>query len=286
MLAPPRCGIGFDQTGLAEHHFGQQAVEKIGPARAAPPAFPARLETVGHSGKDAVERCALLYPAGEIEPPQGTGRLIAREERAIDEPREAAAQRPLLRRKAQDQAAPRLVHFFEQALGLPRLLVRHDLVESGDKIVHHRARLLDRESRAKHRAAAFDVKIVVEFAEAGDEVGLGHKQINRGRDFERRADFRQAAANDCGMAIEPGAVGSEQFVHADRHQQAVDRGKRAVPLQQREETFPPLTVGGRVGILGGVAPGRIDHHRLVGEPEVQIAGAADPLQRLVGQRKA
>src|ERR1700712_2650760 len=87
------------------------------------------------------------------------------------------------------------------------------------------------------------------------------------------------------MPIETGAIGAQQFVGAYRHEDAVYWRQGAVLLQQREETLPALSVGRGVGILGRVASGRIDKRRLVGEPEIEIAGSADALDRLVGKRK-
>ena len=44
-------------------------------------------------------------------------------------------------------------------------------------------------------------------------------------------------------------------------------------------------VGDRVGVLGGVAAGGVYQRRLVGEPEVEVSGAADTLQRRVRERE-
>ena len=88
------------------------------------------------------------------------------------------------------------------------------------------------------------------------------------------------------MGVEVIEVRAQQFVDADRHQDAVDRLQRSLFAQQAEEMFPGPRVRRRIGILGGVAPGGVDQRGLVGEPEVEVTRAADALQRAVGEREA
>ena len=59
-----------------------------------------------------------------------------------------------------------------------------------------------------------------------------------------------------------------------------------VALQLLEQAAPARAVGRSVRILAGVAARGIDDRGLVGEPEIEVAGAADALERLVGERKA
>ena len=91
-------------------------------------------------------------------------------------------------------------------------------------------------------------------------------------------DFLQAAADlgDTGRLL----TVRHQVGKADRQDDAIDRLPRPMPLEQRQEGEPALAVGLRMGILRRVAPGRVDQHRLVGEPPVAIARAADTCHRL------
>ena len=66
-----------------------------------------------------------------------------------------------------------------------------------------------------------------------------------------------------------------QVFEADRDQHAVDRLARPVLLQQVEEREPALLVGLGVEILRRVAAGGVDQHRVLGEPPVAVARAAD-----------
>ena len=88
------------------------------------------------------------------------------------------------------------------------------------------------------------------------------------------------------MRVDRGTVAADQRVDADRDQHAVDRLGRAMAFQQVEERPPPRRVDGRVRILRRIAAGGVDQHRLIGEPEVQIAGATHPLHRLFDEGKA
>ena len=54
----------------------------------------------------------------------------------------------------------------------------------------------------------------------------------------------------------------------------------AVALQQVEEARPARLVGGTVAVLGGLAAGGVEQHRLVGEEPVAVARAADALELL------
>ncbi len=76
---------------------------------------------------------------------------------------------------------------------------------------------------------------------------------------------------------------------ADRQNDAVDRLARPVLPQHFEEGEPAPPVDLGVRILRGVAPGRVDQHRLVGEPPVAVSRSADALngfgRGVAGQRK-
>ena len=67
----------------------------------------------------------------------------------------------------------------------------------------------------------------------------------------------------------------QQVARADRDQDAVDRLARPVLLQEIEEALPGAPIDRRMAVLGGVAAGRVDQHRLAGEEPVAVARAAD-----------
>jgi len=74
-----------------------------------------------------------------------------------------------------------------------------------------------------------------------------------------------------------------QIGQADRDQDAVDGPPRAVFLEQGEESQPGGTVHGLVAVLGSVAARGIEQHRLVGEPPVTVAGAADAMDGVLAE---
>ncbi len=81
-----------------------------------------------------------------------------------------------------------------------------------------------------------------------------------------------------------------QVRQADRDQDAVDGPARPMLLQQAQKAGPGGAVHLGIAVLGGIAPGGVQQHRLVGEPPVAVAGAADAvdgvLAELLGQREA
>ncbi len=81
----------------------------------------------------------------------------------------------------------------------------------------------------------------------------------------------------------------QQVLDVDGEQHAVDRPARPRLAQQGEEAVPGAGVDRRVRFLRGVAAGGVDQHRLVGEPPVAVARAADAAHagaaHLLGQRE-
>src|SRR5262245_38297812 len=68
---------------------------------------------------------------------------------------------------------------------------------------------------------------------------------------------------------------------ADGNEHAVDRPPLAILAQQAEKLAPAGRVGGAIRILRGVAPRRIEQDRLIREPPVAVARAADAAQRFL-----
>ncbi len=151
-------------------------------------------------------------------------------------------------------------------------------------------RLVQREGHAPDLLALLLAEIVEELDEAGDQVGLGEHGIDRHAHAKLVVQFAHAPANGAGMRepfvlTERGEIGQ-----ADRHDDAVERLAAAVLLQQAQEAQPAGAVHAGVAVLRGVAAGRVDQHRLVGEPPVAVAGATHAAHRAraerVGERKA
>ena len=111
--------------------------------------------------------------------------------------------------------------------------------------------------------------------EAGDQVGLGEQRIDREVDLQPLVQFEQPRADGVGVGLDLRRRQRHQVFEADRDHDAVDRLARPVLLEQVEEGEPALLVGLGVGILGGVAAGGVDQHRVFGEPPVAVARAAD-----------
>ena len=168
----------------------------------------------------------------------------------------------------------------------------HQPVERVAERGHGRTRLFglaDGEGGAPHLRPVVATQIVEEFDEAVHQVGFGEQHIDRHPDLQIVGQLRQPLAHRAGVlgalhGVLPGDVGQAE---GDHH--AVDRPPAPVPLQQGQEAGPGGTVDQFVGILGGVAPGGVQDHRLLGEPPVAVARAADAangvLAELVHQRE-
>ena len=159
-------------------------------------------------------------------------------------------------------------------------------IERRDDLVLVERRVGVFERHPQHRAAALRVEIVVELDEPGEQIDFGQQQVDRGRDVERAAQLDQAVADAGGVAIDSGEIGLEQLIDAQRDDYPVDRLLGPVGLELAEQAAPALRIGGRIRILAGIAARGVDDRSLVGEPEVEVAGAADAFERLVGERKA
>ncbi len=81
----------------------------------------------------------------------------------------------------------------------------------------------------------------------------------------------------------------EKVADADRDQHAVDGAPWAGFLEELEKALPGGRVDVAVALLGGVPPGRVEEHSLVGEPPIAVPGAADAANCLttyaIGERE-
>ncbi len=105
------------------------------------------------------------------------------------------------------------------------------------------------------------------------QVALGQNDVDGEAATQLAAQFVQAVADDLDVLRQPPFIGDQQVGKAHRHQHPVEGEAGPVLFQHRQESGPLLAVI----LLGGVAPGGIEQHRLVGKPPVAVAGSAHPL---------
>ena len=191
-----------------------------------------------------------------------------------------AQRRHLLRERENLRAAARVAHLFE---ALEDALVQpgHERVELGRVRLRRLVgqRLVVRERHAPHLRAAFRGEILEVLGEAVDEVALGDHEIDRQLNPKLPVQLVEAAARRVDVGLARGRALDQQIVGADREDDAVDRAACPVLAQQREELAPAQAVGRRIGVLRRIAAGGIEEDRLVGEPPVAVARAADAAQR-------
>ncbi len=111
--------------------------------------------------------------------------------------------------------------------------------------------------------------------EAGEQVALGDQQIDRKAHAKLLVQLLHALAHRARVLGPLGRAARQQVGHRHRHQHAVQRLARPAALQQAEKAGPGLAVAALVAVLRGVAARGVDQHRLVGEPPVAVARAAD-----------
>ncbi|MGY3120219.1 hypothetical protein ACVWXQ_004156 [Bradyrhizobium sp. S3.14.4] len=97
--------------------------------------------------------------------------------------------------------------------------------------------------------------------------------------------LEQAHPNGIGVKCEFLLRQRQDVFDTDGDKDAVDRLARPAFLQDVQERQPAILVGLAVGVLGRVAAGGIDQHRLLGEPPIAVARTADPRDRC-GRRPA
>ena len=183
--------------------------------------------------------------------------------------------------KTENPRAASAVAFLLEAFEHPGVQPAHQRVKLRRKRsrglpVH---RLLVRERDAPHLGATLLRQLVEVLGKAGDQIALGHHQIHRQLDVQLLIELDQPAARRFDLDLAAAVALEQQILCADREDDAIDRTTAPVLAQQREKLTPGRTVGRRIRILGGIAPGRVEEHRFVGEPPVAIAGAANALQR-------
>src|SRR6202040_3954804 len=143
------------------------------------------------------------------------------------------------------------------------------------------AAAIHRQRHAPDLLALLAAQIVEILDEAGDQIGLGEEDIDREADAELIAELAQPLAYGARMRQALAARQPDDIGDADGDKRAVDRLARAEFLEQAEETLPSRLVGRGVAVLCRVAAGGIEQHRLVGEPPVAVARAADALDRIL-----
>jgi hypothetical protein len=111
--------------------------------------------------------------------------------------------------------------------------------------------------------------------ESLDQVGLGDQHVDRDVELERVGDLVDAAAQDA-RAFAKVRRCADQGRDRDGDHEPVERAFGAALPQQLEQPDPA-----GIGLLcGEIAPGRVEHDRLVGQPPVAVRRRA--VRRYVG----
>src|SRR5690606_19118068 len=147
-----------------------------------------------------------------------------------------------------------------------------------------------RERDAPDLLALALAEILEELREAGDEVALREQHVDREADAELAIELDDALANRARVRAPLGLRLRHQVRDRDRDERAVDRPALAVLFQQAEKAEPRGLIDVRVAVLRRVAAGRVDQDRIVREPPVAVARAADAADRIrpeaLAQREA
>ena len=181
-------------------------------------------------------------------------------------------------REAIDTATPAIVLFVGE-------LGRQAPFEPGDEIeeagFEERAEgdllVVMGEGDAPDLGAFLLVGVVEILLEAGDQIAFGEDHIDRQAHAEGAVQFADALAQNLRLMAALFLAGERHVGDADGKQNAVDRAAAAEFLQQIEKAAPGGRINALVDVLGGVAPGGVDQHRVVGDPPIAVAGTADAL---------
>ncbi|MNG95652.1 hypothetical protein D3C79_546940 [compost metagenome] len=295
--APPlHLRVAADQATLGESHGSEQPLDEI----AAPAtALACQVRTVqahalGHAADQPVDGAAFLGAAGEIHTAQQRPRLegVGLED-AIEEPLEVAMQGGELLHEAVDQVAPGrvalLLQAFDQALAEALLEQPELVVELRQRAITALLEGIQREGHAPHLGAFVLAQVVEKLHEARYQVELGQHQVYGEAHAQLAVQLLDARTDRRCVCGALGVAAQQQVRQADGDERTVDRAARALGLEQVEEAQPGRLVDLGVAVLGGVAAGSVEQHRLVGEPPVAVARAADTadgaLAQLRGQRE-
>ena len=273
-------GIAHHQHGLAEHHLLQQGLQEVAAPRTRPQRRRLALvdaEAARQGAGQPVDRAALLRAGGEVDAAQ-EGRRIdpGAGEGGIDEGRQRRLQAGELHRKIRDRGPPLRAAFGLQPVDdAHRELGRQRLEFLRETAGGARVVALQREGHAPDLGPAVSVQVVEEIGKTLDQVELGEHHIDRDARPQLGGEFLDPAADCSGVGAPFGLRCSGDLADRDGHDHPVQRLARAGAAQQGQKPVPALLVRRGVGVLGGVAAGGVDQHRLIGEGPVAESGAAD-----------
>ena len=286
-------GVGARERALGKDHVAEQARQEVAFAAAFVRGQHGALEPVGarDAAEQSVDRSALLSPADEVDTPQQwVGFELRGRKHLRDELVQQAAQCLELLWKGVDARAPRRVSLELQALDQAVRQALFERVEFGAELRQIDALLrIQRECETPGRGARVLVDVAEVVDEAGKQIALRDEQVDRKPQCQVAVQLLDAPTHR--GAVLGALFGAARQQVADRHrdQHAVQRLARPAAFEQAEEAFPGLAVGGLVAVVRRVAAGGIDQHRLIGEPPVAVARAADAAHRgfaqPVGERK-
>jgi hypothetical protein len=246
-----------------------------------------------HRAHHPVDGAALLGAAGEVDAAQlGRGLEPAGLEDFAQEWFQQRLEGAELLREGVDEVAPLGVALRLQPLHQAGVEALQEGVELGTEMAHQSRlglRLLGGEGHAPHLGPLLAAQVGEEFHEPRHQVALGEGEVDGEADAELLVQLVDALLDGAGVGGALALALLQQVGHAHRHQHAVDGAAAAVPLEQLEEAHPGGAVHRLEAVLGGVAPGGVQQHRLVGEPPVAVAGAAHAtdgvLAEALGQRE-
>jgi len=116
--------------------------------------------------------------------------------------------------------------------------------------------------------------------EAREEVGLGEDHVDRERHLEAALHLVDPLAHAASEGTDLFLLGATDLIEADGREDAVEGLARAEAPQEVEEAHPLVAIL----VLGGPAAGRVEQHRLVGQPPVAVARPADAADAAAGRR--
>ncbi len=120
-------------------------------------------------------------------------------------------------------------------------------------------------------------------AEAFEQIRFGDQHIDRETDAKAIVQLHQPLTQCQRLITQRLGRLRQQIGNAQRDDDAVDRLTSAIFTQQVEKMMPFAGITLLLTLLGTVAPGGIEQHRIIGEPPVAVAGAANAAQRRLAE---
>ena len=118
-------------------------------------------------------------------------------------------------------------------------------------------------------------QIVEELCESSDQVAFGEQKVDGEADIEDALQLVHPFLYGPDMLVLFRIRLTQEISHADGNNRAINGAAFAMLLQQFQEARPRGPVDLWMAVLRRVATGRVEKHRLVGEPPVAVSGSPD-----------